>query len=173
MLRRLQEDGGFLQEEGSFSMDWLEKKNRRTRRLEDEEEEEEEKKEDKKEDGFSMDWLACLAQGWLLMFMAVFGVYLSLREMMMEVNHRMALLGLEIITFTHYLVTGCLVATGPWADDEARGKEENGPDYNLFLTSFGQMMFIIGVALGLVHVGTACERKAMREKQAKVNAALR
>lgn len=170
MLRRLQEDGGFLQEEGSFSMDRLEKKNRRTRRLEDEEEE---KKKEKKEEGFSMDWLACLAQGWLLMFMAVFGVYLSLREMMMEVNHKLALLGLEIITFMHYLITGCLVATGPWADDEVRGKEENSPDYNLFLTSFGQMMLIIGVALGLVHVGMACERKAMREKQAKINAALR
>jgi len=117
-------------------------------------------------DGITMDWFAVLAQGWLLMFMAVFGVYLSLREMMMEVNHRMALLGLEIITFMHYLTAGSLVATGPWADDE-------GPDENMFLTSFAQMMLIVAVALGLVHVGMACERKALREKQAKINAALR
>jgi len=121
-------------------------------------------------DDFSMNWLACLAQGWLLIFMAVFGVYLSMREMMLEVTHKMALLGLEIITFMHYLVAGCLVLTGPWADDEG---PNNGPNFNLFLTSFGQMMFIIAIALGLVHVGMACERKAMRQKQAKINAALR
>jgi len=100
------------------------------------------------------------------MFMAAFGIYLSLREMMMEVSHRLALLGLEIITFLHYTITGCLLATGPWADEE-------GPDANLFLTSFSQMMLIIAVALGMVHVGMACERKVLREKQAKINAALR
>lgn len=123
-----------------------------------------------------MIWLSCLSQGWLLMFMAAFGIYLSLREMMMEVNHRVALLFLEIITFCHYITTGALVVMGPWADEDdnyPKDTKGHGPDYNVFLTSFSQMMLIISVALGLVHMGMACERKVLREKQAKINAALR
>jgi len=135
----------------------------------DEEEDKPKKSKKKKKEGsavFNMKWLPCLAQGWLLMFMSAFGVYLSLREMLMEVNHRVALACLEVITFFHYLTTGVLVANGPWSDEE-------GPDGNLFLTSFGQMMLIIAIALGIVHVGMAIERTKLREKQAKINAALR
>mmetsp|Transcript_29401 Transcript_29401/g.56890 ORF Transcript_29401/g.56890 Transcript_29401/m.56890 type:complete len:259 (-) Transcript_29401:235-1011(-) len=158
-----------LQDEEDEEEDKDKKKSKSKDEDKDEEEDKPKKSKKKKKEGsavFNMKWLPCLAQGWLLMFMSAFGVYLSLREMLMEVNHRVALACLEVITFFHYLTTGVLVANGPWSDEE-------GPDGNLFLTSFGQMMLIIAIALGIVHVGMAIERTKLREKQAKINAALR
>mmetsp|Transcript_90022 Transcript_90022/g.178999 ORF Transcript_90022/g.178999 Transcript_90022/m.178999 type:complete len:188 (-) Transcript_90022:111-674(-) len=107
------------------------------------------------------------ASAWVLMFLAIYGCYLAIRQAHMDIHTPLALTALLMNQFMLYITAGFRVGTSPWCNPH------NTASYNRPLMSASHMFFIFSFFLAFVQIIMGFMRDALRERQRVVNQAFR
>lgn len=106
-----------------------------------------------------------MSEAWTFIFLAIMGMYNAVREALIAVEHFTALIATETIQLLLYLTAAVTLLTGPWSIE--------GDPLNISVVkSLTQMLMILSVVLGVLHVVVGIMRPHWRAEAAKTEAAM-
>mmetsp|Transcript_76075 Transcript_76075/g.226737 ORF Transcript_76075/g.226737 Transcript_76075/m.226737 type:complete len:175 (-) Transcript_76075:169-693(-) len=115
---------------------------------------------------FDRAFIRHVCEGWVMIYIAMLGIYMAWREVFMDIGHMLAALGLDVLQFLQFLTAGAYISAGSWSDEKSK-------NFNMFLTSFCHMVALLGIFLGVTHLVLLFLRQGMRERKARYDRVLR